>query len=94
MTAKRLLLTSVVLWMACFAWSVIAPSWWAPALSVAPAVIAAVLALGCLAVRDAARARAHQAAAEQSAMVDREVRASLTDEGLAWAVATWRKRYL
>lgn len=28
------------------------------------------------------------------ARLEREVRAALTDEALAWAVGTWRKRYL
>ncbi len=94
MTARKLLVTCAVTWALCFAWAFIAPSWWAPVLSVVPALVGAALALGWLAYRRAARDRARQAAAEQSLMVDREVRASLTDEALAWAVATWRKRYL
>jgi hypothetical protein len=27
-------------------------------------------------------------------LIEREIAASLTDEALAWALGTWRKRYL
>lgn len=94
MTARKLLAACAVTWVLCFAWAFIAPSWWAPVLSVVPALVGAVLTLGWLAFKRAPRDRARQAAEEQSRMVDREVKASLTDEALAWAVGTWRKRYL
>jgi len=72
-------------WTACFVWAVVEPTWW---------VVGAVLALWWLSFTHADRADARQAAAEQTLLVDRDVKASLTDEALAWAVGTWRKRYL
>ncbi len=86
-------MTCAMAWLVCFVWEVLAPSWWAPLLSVA-ALVGTVLAAGWLSFTHDHRADARQAADEQSRMVDREVRASLTDEALAWAVGTWRKRYL
>ena len=40
--------------------------------------------------------RSHGGAGQESndLYVDREIAASLSDEALAWAVGTWRKRYL
>lgn len=94
MNSRRLFAACVVMWVTCFVWSIIAPSWWATALSVPPAFVGAVLALGWLSFARGSRAHARQAAEEQSLLVDREVSASLTDETLAWAVGTWRRRYL
>lgn len=43
----------------------------------------------------AGRRRPGEAArAGEDPCVEREIAASLTDEALAWAVGTWRKRYL
>ena len=94
MIGRRHLLVCALMWVACFAWSLFAPNWWAPVLSLTPAILGTALACGWWSLRRAARARARQAAQEQSLIVDREVRVSLTDEALAWAVGTWRKRYL
>ena len=86
MNRRRLFVVAeAVMWVACFVWALVAPSWWA---------VCAVLALWWLSFTHHDRADARQAAAQQSLLVDREVRGSLTDESLAWAVGTWRKRYL
>jgi hypothetical protein len=43
----------------------------------------------------AGRRRPGEAArAGEDPCVEREIAASLTDEALAWAIGTWRKRYL
>ena len=42
----------------------------------------------------AGRRRDSGAARVDDVWLEREIAASLTDEALAWAVGTWRKRYL
>ncbi len=80
----------ILAWSACFIWSLTGTTWWAPALSAVAAVLGAMAARRC---RRAGMAR-RAAEAARSALVAREVASSLTDEALAWAVGTWRKRYL
>lgn len=99
MTTKRLLVVWGAIFFISFAWALVAPSWWQPAYTLLPlGVVALVLllrtALGQAAGNRANRASAVAVGAEEDLAVDREIKASLTDEGLAWAVATWRKRHL
>ncbi|WP_241473832.1 hypothetical protein [Mycolicibacterium neoaurum] len=97
MTPKRLRVVWVAIFVISFAWAFVAPSWWQPAYILLPlGVVAAVLLLRA-ALGQAAGNRAHRASAvdaEEDLAVDREIKASLTDEGLAWAVVTWRKSHL
>ncbi len=80
----------VAAWLSCFIWSLSGSTWWAPALS----VIAAVTGVAAARSRRRAQLARQQRARATENLINREIATSLTDEALAWAVHTWRRRYL
>lgn len=87
--AVAVLLGGLLTGLACFRWGVAGQSWWAVALGVAAAAVVLAAARQCR--QQVQRERDERAI---DAAVEREIKGSLTDEALAWAVLHWRRRLL
>ena len=79
---------TALIWLVCLLWTLHGGGWWVVVLSACAVVV------GMTAARHRRGVRGDDRRQPVASAVEREIADSLTDETLAWAVGTWRNRYL